>query len=175
MTFNGGAGVVVRSMVVGAGNATFDGINIDADNAQVLGVQFGGADATYKNASIGNVVDEKGMLATASCVGCTIDNVNFHDVLLVDRGIHNECLYSQAANITIKNSRFTNCATMDVFFTLGTWWGQPPVRRLDADQQLLRRAAVRERALLSRTTRCTGRTRRPTTARSCAATPTRRR
>ena len=28
-------------------------------------------------------------------------------------------------NITIRNSRFTNCATMDVFFTRGTWWGQP--------------------------------------------------
>ena len=65
------------------------------------------------------------MLATASCVGCTIDNVDFHDVLVVEGGIHNECLYSQAANITINNSRFTNCATMDVFFTLGTWWGQP--------------------------------------------------
>ena len=105
--------------------STFDGINIDATNAQVLGVEFGGANATYKNASIGNIVDEKGMLATASCIGCTIDNVNFHDVLLSTDGIHNECLYSQAANITIKNSRFTNCATMDVFFTRGTWWGQP--------------------------------------------------
>ena len=37
-----------------------------------------------------------------------------------------ECLYSQAANITIKNSRFENCAVMDVFFTRGTWWGRRP-------------------------------------------------
>ena len=111
-------------------------------------MQFGAPNATYKNSSIGNVVDEKGMLATASCTGCTIDNVNFHDVLLADPSIHNECLYSQAANITIKNSRFTNCATMDVFFTRGTWWNQPAVRRLDADEQLLRRAALRQQPLL---------------------------
>ena len=51
--------------------------------------------------------------------------MRFHDVLVVTDGIHNECLYSQAANITIKNSHFSNCATMDVFFTRGTWWGQP--------------------------------------------------
>ena len=125
VTFVGGPSVVVRNMVVGAGSATFDNINIDAANAKVLGVPFGAPNATYKNSSIGNVVDEKGMLATASCTGCTIDNVNFHDVLLVDPSIHNEYLYSQAANITIKNSRFTNCATMDVFFTRGTWWNQP--------------------------------------------------
>ena len=125
VTFKGGTGVIVRSMVVDAQNVTFDGINIDANNQQVLGVQFGGAGSTFKNASIGKVVDEKGMLATSSCVGCTIDNVRFHDVLVRHRGIHNECLYSQAANITIKNSHFSNCATMDVFFTRGTWWGQP--------------------------------------------------
>jgi chitodextrinase len=125
VTFKGVAATIVRSMVVDAQNVTFDSINIDANNAQVLGVQFGGANSTYKNSSIGKIVDEKGMLATSSCVGCTIDNVRFHDVLVVTDGIHNECLYSQAANITIKNSHFTNCATMDVFFTRGTWWGQP--------------------------------------------------
>jgi hypothetical protein len=125
VTFKGGTDVIVRSMVVDAQNVTFDGINIDANNQQVLGVQFGGANSTFKNASIGRVVDEKGMLATSSCVGCTIDNVRFHDVLVVTDGVHNECLYSQAANITIANSHFSNCATMDVFFTRGTWWGQP--------------------------------------------------
>ena len=82
------------------------------------------------------------------CVGCTIDNVNFHDVLVVEAGIHNECLYSQAANITINNSRFTNCATMDVFFTLGTWWGQPAYGGWTLPEQLLRRAALPERPVL---------------------------
>ena len=109
-----------------ASNVTFDGIDIDAPTRRCSASSSVAPTDVYKNASIGNVVDEKGMLATASCVGCTLDNVNFHDVLLKTSGVHNECLYSQAANITIKNSRFTNCATMDVFFTLGTWWGQPP-------------------------------------------------
>ena len=40
-------------------------------------------------------------------------------------GVHMECLYSLASNITIKNSRFENCAVMDVFFTRGTWWTPP--------------------------------------------------
>jgi hypothetical protein len=125
VTFLGGPGVIVRSVVTTAQNAVFDGINIDGNNAQLLGVQFSGANSTWKNASIGRIVDEKGMLATSDCVGCTIDNVNYHDVLVVTDGVHNECLYSQAADITIKNSQFSNCATMDVFFTRGTWWGQP--------------------------------------------------
>jgi hypothetical protein len=51
--------------------------------------------------------------------------VHFHDVRIATDGVHNECLYSQSPGITIKNSRFTNCATMDVFFTRGTWWNQP--------------------------------------------------
>ena len=36
-----------------------------------------------------------------------------------------ECLYSQASNITIKNSRFENCAVMDLFLTRGTFWTPP--------------------------------------------------
>ena len=59
-------------------------------------------------------------------MGCTIDNVRFHDVLVVTDGIpRDECLYSQAANITIKNSHFSNCGTMDVFFTRGRGGGGP--------------------------------------------------
>ena len=125
MTFKGVADTIVRSMVVDAQNVTFDSINIDANNAQVLGVQFGGANSTYKNSSIGKIVDEKGMLATSSCVGLHHRQRALPRRAGGDRRIHNECLYSQAANITIKNSHFSNCATMDVFFTRGTWWGQP--------------------------------------------------
>src|SRR3954464_1664287 len=47
VTFKGDSGVVVRSMVVEAQNVTLDGINVNANNAQVLGVEFGGAGSTF--------------------------------------------------------------------------------------------------------------------------------
>jgi hypothetical protein len=37
VTFVGGENVIVRNLVVGAANTTFDGINIDAAKAKVLG------------------------------------------------------------------------------------------------------------------------------------------
>jgi hypothetical protein len=40
-------------------------------------------------------------------------------------GLHMECLYSLASNLTVKNSRFENCAVMDLFLTRGTWYNQP--------------------------------------------------
>jgi hypothetical protein len=127
VTFKGGSGVVLRQLFTDADNATFDEINLDANGVHTTGAVFepGGANMVFKNASIGNVVDEKGALANSGCVGCVFDNVRFHDVRIATDGVHNECLYSQAPNITVRNSRFTNCATMDIFFTRGTWWGQP--------------------------------------------------
>ena len=127
VTFRGGSGVVVRQLYTMAANATFDGVNLDAAGAVTNGavLEFDAPNSVFKNASVGNVTDEKGSLAHSNCTGCVYDNVNFHDVRIATDGIHNECLYSQAPNITVKNSRFTNCATMDIFFTRGTWWGQP--------------------------------------------------
>jgi hypothetical protein len=54
-----------------------------------------------------------------------IDNVVFHDVRQVGDGVHNECVFSQAPGLTIRNSTFRNCATMDLMITRGDWWGQP--------------------------------------------------
>ncbi|MGH2823412.1 MAG: DUF1565 domain-containing protein [Thermoleophilaceae bacterium] len=127
VTFRGGTGVVLRQLFTDAANATFDGINVDAGGSKTTGaaLENGGSNSTFKNASVGNVTDEKGLLSHSGCTGCVYDNVQFHDVRIATDGIHNECVYSQSANITIRNSRFTNCATMDVFFTRGTWWGQP--------------------------------------------------
>ena len=75
---------------------------------------------------MGNIADEKNMV---SGDGHVFDNVRFHDVVMTStgesEGVHMECLYSLASNITIKNSRFENCAVMDVFFTRGTWWSPP--------------------------------------------------
>ena len=53
----------------------------------------------------------------------------FSDYLLEDIRIRdhitNKLAHAGLSNITIKNSRFENCAVMDLFFTRGTWYNQP--------------------------------------------------
>ena len=41
-------------------------------------------------------------------------------------GVHNECVFSEAPGLTIRNSTFRNCATMDLSIVRGDWWGQAP-------------------------------------------------
>jgi hypothetical protein len=133
VTFRGVAGNKVRQLHVFAANTTFDGIDVDANRAKTSnGAAFeihGVAGVTFKNGRIGNVTDEKGALiggweSTAS-MGTVIDNVEFHDVVQVGPEVHNECIYSQAPGLTVRNSTFRNCATMDLMITRGDWWGQP--------------------------------------------------
>ena len=127
VTFRGGPGVVLRQMKSDASNVTYDGINVDAGGAQTEGAAFevGGNHATVKNASIGNVVDEKGMLASGT--NTTIDNVVIHDVVMRTDGTHMECLYAIGVEgFTIRNSTFRDCAVMDLFFTYGSWWSPTP-------------------------------------------------
>ena len=115
-----------------ADNVVYDGINVDANAQHTTGSAFGvGGDGTVvKNASIGNVTDEKAMLATGSNI--TIDNVLFHDAVLTPAGqsrdVHMECVYAIGVpGFTIRNSTFRDCAIMDLFFTYGGWWTpQPP-------------------------------------------------
>jgi hypothetical protein len=127
VTFNGGSGVKVRQLWNQAKGLTYDGINVDGNFVRKqTGLQLSGNRVTFKNATVGNIADEKNIV---NGDGHVIDNVTFHDVIMTPtgeaEGVHMECLYSQAPNITIKNSRFTNCAVMDVFFTRGTWYNQP--------------------------------------------------
>jgi hypothetical protein len=128
VTFKGGPGVNVTELWVGASNLTFDGINVDAGKVRKrTGLQMRGSGNIFRNAEVGNVADEKNILAGANQ---TIDNVRFHDVVMTPtgeaEGLHMECLYViDAPNVTIRNSRFENCAVMDVFFTRGTWYNAP--------------------------------------------------
>ena len=127
VTFLGGPGVVVRQMVNDASNVTYDGINVDAGGTQTDGAAFelGGDGTTVRNASIGNVSDEKAMLATGA--NLTVDNVTFHDAVYRTDGVHMECLYAiMVPGFTLRNSTFRDCAIMDVFFTYGTWWTPKP-------------------------------------------------
>ncbi len=111
-------------------NNTFDRIDVDTKFMETPGTTQGrqgiavsGDRATFKNGSTYNVVDEKGALVGASHV--TFDNFSFHDVRATHELVHNECVFSLGPYLTIRNSRFWNCATMDLFVERGSWFGQP--------------------------------------------------
>lgn len=129
------AQVKVRQLAVGGAgaNVTFDGIDLDGGGTNPGSQLFdtgGGRNITFKNGRIGNVHNQKGAQAggqsSTASLNIVFDNVEFHDVT-VSGDTHSECIYSQAPGITIKNSYFDSAcgSTGGVFFTRGTWWGQP--------------------------------------------------
>lgn len=126
VTFRGAAGARLRELDNFADNVTFDGIEVDAQFAKVSGFEnHGAANVTFQNGRIGNVTDEKG--AVVSGTNFTFDNVVFHDVRLIDPNVHNECVYAIVVpGMTVRNSTFQACATMDLFFTYGDWWTPLP-------------------------------------------------
>lgn len=129
LTFHGQAGNKVRQINFSSGNFTFDGINIDNSGGAKLtgaGLENGGAPMTFKNGSIGNIVDEKGALVTEG--GIVFDNVLFHDVNIATPGVHLECIFAAVPEgMIIRDSEFVNCDVMDVFFVWPDWWSpQPP-------------------------------------------------
>jgi hypothetical protein len=133
VTVRGLPGNKIRQLLSEADNITFDGLDLDAGGTKTNWAVFehGGAyNVTLKNSRVGNVVDEKGaMLGGSDSTNPTnlvIDNVEFHDVVQQGSGVHNECIMAHAPGITIRNSTFRNCATMDISLSRGSWWGQQP-------------------------------------------------
>jgi hypothetical protein len=133
VTFRGLRGNKVRKLDNYSANVTFDGIDVDAAFKTPDGAAFeshGVPNVTFKNGRVGNVIDQKGALLggwekTAS-LHLVIDNVVFHDVIQDGPEVHNECIFSQAPGLVLRNSTFRNCATMDLMITRGDFWGQPP-------------------------------------------------
>jgi hypothetical protein len=133
VTFKGLPGNKIRQLLSEANNVTFDGLDLDAGGTKTTGAVFehGGAyNVTLKNSRVGNVVDEKGAMLGGSDntdpTNLVIDNVDFHDVIQQGAAVHNECIMAHAPGITIRNSTFRNCATMDISLGRGDWWGQQP-------------------------------------------------
>lgn len=117
----------VNQIHFGSPNLTFDGINVDSSGQQITGAGFenGGRPFTFKNGAIGNITNEKGALTTGA--GIIYDNVYFHDVTLTSSSVHNECIWTaEPQGMVIRNSRFFNCATMDLFFTYPDYWTPLP-------------------------------------------------
>jgi hypothetical protein len=121
-----GAGAVLHGLDNEADNVTFAGLAIDMGYDKAPGFHNGGAsNVTFRDGTIGRVTDEKGALITGR--NFTFDNVIFHDVLVTADEVHNECVYAlDVTGMTVRNSHFYNCATMDLFFTYGTWWNPLP-------------------------------------------------
>jgi hypothetical protein len=136
ITFVGAPGNTIRKLDNNASNVTFDGLNLDAGGGTPSTAVFenhgepGGRNMTFMNGRIGNVVDQKGAVLggpdTPAPMNVVFDNVEFHDVIQKGADVHNECVFSQTPGLVIRNSTFRNCATMDLFITLGDWWGQQP-------------------------------------------------
>jgi hypothetical protein len=129
VTFHGAPGAKVRELDNSASNVTFDGIEVDAGFAKTAAFENHGSpgaeNVIFKNAAIGNVIDEKGALVSGT--NFTFDHVLFHDVLLQTDGVHLECVYAIGVpGITVRNSTFHNCGVMDLFFTYGDWWSPLP-------------------------------------------------
>jgi hypothetical protein len=118
-----GATPVFKSIGVRASNVTLDGLHVNAQNTKSAGIYNGGDHNTFRNGSVHGIVDEKGVLNTGS--NAVFDNFDFYDVFVTSPEVHNECFYSNGPNLTLRNSHFWNCATMDLFITRGTWWRQP--------------------------------------------------
>jgi hypothetical protein len=113
-------------------NNTFDGVNVDSKNARLKqGIYAAGAGNIFKNGSSFNISDEKAALVTGQNI--TIDNFKFYDAIYTGQPdssgglVHMECIYAIGADgLTIRNSRFWNCAVMDLMFTRGSWYNAPP-------------------------------------------------
>ena len=105
---------------------------------------------TVKNASLGNVADEKAMLATGA--NHTVDNVIFHDAIYRTDGVHMECLYAIGVpGFTLRNSFFRDCAVMDVLLHLRILVDAEAagLRQRHAREQRVRASGAREQRRLA--------------------------
>jgi hypothetical protein len=128
LTFRGETGTVVRQIHSGSSNLTFDGIDLDAGGAKTTGAVFengGGDNVAFRNGRIGNVIDEKGAMVSGTSL--VFDDVAFHDVVIRTNGVHSECIFAEVPErMIVRDTTFTNCAVMDIFFVWPDWWSPPP-------------------------------------------------
>jgi hypothetical protein len=110
------------SLSTSGSHNTFDGVNIDSTMHQILGLSVSGNYDTFKNGSVGNVLDEKGALVAGNgstfAIHTTFDHWDFHDVHASSSSVHAECLYNEGDYLTITGSHFWNCYVFDINFTL---------------------------------------------------------
>lgn len=90
--------------------------NVNGGNSGHPGIAGEGIDITFQDGAVGNIINEKGALFGGT--DWLFDNVTFHDVETDSEFVHNECMYAVwNQGLTIRNSRFFNCATMGLILT----------------------------------------------------------
>jgi chitodextrinase len=128
VTFLGQAGAVMRQFWNEASNLTLDNVDIDGGGQKLTILEAHGANNVYRNLEIRNNTDQQ--MITNAGSNALYDNVFFHDAVETSAGeaagVHMECLWSNGPAIKVRNSTFKDCAIMDLYLTLGTWWGQQP-------------------------------------------------
>ena len=110
-------GLRIEKLTIYGSRQTYDNVHVDGRFLRHPGIEhLLGDDNTFKNGRVGNITDEKGALIGPKRF--TFENVVFHDVLVTDESVHNECLYATGAEgLTVRRSTFHACATMDLFVT----------------------------------------------------------
>lgn len=124
---NDDPGPNTATLQVNGANNTFDRVNVNSKNMPLRqGIAANGDNNTYKNGSTFNVTDEKAVLVDGK--NNTFDHFDFYNAIYSGQNgdVHMECAYVIGADgFVLKNSRFWNCATMDLMFTRGSWYGAP--------------------------------------------------
>ncbi len=113
--------VGANSSAVAAADQPHDVTMRDVDASRIF--VTGAADVSVLGGSIGPAVDSSSEIK--ACSGCTyaptrilLDGVTFHDYTRSTPGTHMQCLQVYPAQeLTIRNSRFSNCAIMDLFLS----------------------------------------------------------
>ena len=125
-------GTVLNSIGVNADNFHVEYVTLDNEMSSATNTLFVSPkkNFSFKHGEIRNQLNQPMVMLNGSTVAGEMlnpvfDDVFFHDAVSNNAGVHMECVYSQASGLTIRNSRFENCAVMDVFITRGDWWQQP--------------------------------------------------
>ena len=125
MTFKGEAGTKLRGLDNAASRVTFDGLDVDGAFTKELAFHNSGDYVDLQERPDRQRDRREGRPGSGR--NFTFDNVTFHDVRLTNSSVHNECVYAIVVpGMTVRRSIFHHCATMDVFFTYGSWWAPLP-------------------------------------------------
>ncbi|WP_211233057.1 choice-of-anchor Q domain-containing protein [Solirubrobacter soli] len=95
----------------------------------------------WKRGSIGPSVDEKASMigGTPTSYDITYDHVTWHDATRTSGDVHTECLLALGVQgLTIRNSRFTNCAVFDIL--LSRIGADPPPRNVVIENTVLEKS-----------------------------------
>jgi chitodextrinase len=121
----GVADVTMRDIVSSAGFEISG-----ADSVSVIGGSYGPVFGTLGAAPYNHV--------GGGSTNTLIDGVYFHDFTRSSSDVHMECLHvSSADGLTIRNSRFFNCAVFDIFLT---YWSGPVTRNITIENNFFDRS-----------------------------------